>query len=150
MNDIRTVDYLANKFRDAIEKCVFESPPMNRFPLGCCGEASILLSQYFIDCGISAHYQYGEFIRGVGQLSQSHAWIVLNDGIIVDITGDQFKDYIEFDFYNIPVYVGEETKFHKSFRKGPLLPGGFNRFDTQTADRFSKLYKIIVSTVSQE
>ena len=39
----------------------------------------------------------------------------LIEGLIIDITGDQFADY------SIPVYVGYQDKFHKSFSIFDLL-----------------------------
>lgn len=35
--------------------------------------------------------------------------------MIIDITGDQFKDDSTFLNYDIPVYIGEEDDFHKLF-----------------------------------
>ena len=34
----------------------------------------------------------------------------LTNGLIIDITGDQFEDY------DIPVYVGKIDNFHRSFK----------------------------------
>lgn len=45
---------------------------------------------------------------------QSHAWVIV-DGLIADITGDQFKNNDEFLRYDVPVYVGEMDEFHKLF-----------------------------------
>ena len=46
---------------------------------------------------------------------QSHAWLELSDGVIVDITGDQFKYDKVFLNYNVPVYVGKMDAFHALF-----------------------------------
>ena len=40
---------------------------------------------------------------------------MIEDGIIIDITGDQFRNNPVFMNYNKAVYVGAEDDFHKLF-----------------------------------
>ncbi len=61
---------------------------------------------------------------------QSHAWVILNGGLIVDITGDQFKDNEEFLDYDIPVYVGKMDDFHRLFSSKQVEHiGGIDCYD---------------------
>lgn len=147
MNRIDKNYRLAETFRRGIELTTFECFPMNHFPLGCCGEASMLLSQYYIDNGIQAWYQNGNYHTSVEGIIQSHAWIVLEKGIIVDITGDQFKNKFEYGFFDTPVYVGKEKAFHKMFIKEALRPGGYRVYDEATVRRCDALYKLILESI---
>lgn len=118
-----SIDYLtssAKQFRTAIEKayaaCEFEHDYIFReFPNGCCGEASDLLGHHLLLKGIASNYVCGNFYYDNPEIGfQSHAWIEIN-GIIVDITGDQFKYKEEFMCYDIPIFVGRPDNFHKLF-----------------------------------
>ena len=107
---------LATELRAAIEATSFSTPPMDRFPNGCCGDATIFLSEYLMEHGYKATYYCGVPVFEEEERNpQSHAWVVLEDGQIADITGDQFKDNADFLNYDKPVYVGEMDDFHKLF-----------------------------------
>ncbi|MNE82602.1 hypothetical protein D3C80_1793370 [compost metagenome] len=57
---------------------------MRGFPRGCCGVVSELLGDYLnAHFGLAIEYVCGE------QDGASHAWLE-HDGIVIDITGDQF------------------------------------------------------------
>lgn len=45
----------------------------------------------------------------------SHAWLEIDDSVIIDITGDQFKNYPPPLEFNVPIYVGEYIDFFNSF-----------------------------------
>ena len=80
---------LAGAFRSAVETMVQTgNVPMHiqGFPRGCCGIISELMGDYLNTVGI------GEFFYVCGMKDgASHAWLEV-DGLIVDITGDQFAD----------------------------------------------------------
>lgn len=81
-----TVLALAAAFRAAILRADTGRLPLtlHNFPSGACGDASLLLAQFLNDSGLGAAlYVWG--LRG----RYSHAWLEL-DGLIVDITADQF------------------------------------------------------------
>lgn len=65
--------------------------------------------------GYETTYYCGLHPRGEKQNPQSHAWVELGDGLIVDITGDQFYDDEEHLNYNKAVYVGKVDRFHRLF-----------------------------------
>lgn len=57
---------------------------IKNFPVGCCGVASELFGHYLnTQYGLQAEYVWGELDRS------SHAWLEL-DGLVIDITADQF------------------------------------------------------------
>lgn len=103
--DMRNIKIIAGNFRSAILKCDKHTLPatLQNFPKGSCGDASLLLGEYF-------------FIQGLGRFTyktgiwadRSHAWIERN-GIIVDITADQF------DTHPGPVIVTKDTSWHSKF-----------------------------------
>lgn len=111
------IKVLAEKFRAAIE-CAKEHEEKDnlhffqRFPSGCCGDTSDLLAQYLSDNGIKTFQVRGDFYEPE---PQSHAWLSTEDNIVIDITGDQFKYNKIYNYFNIPVYVGHESDFHKMF-----------------------------------
>ncbi|MCS4285754.1 hypothetical protein M2396_004058 [Pseudomonas sp. BIGb0278] len=80
---------LATSFRLAVEIVVETgNVPMHirGFPRGCCGIISELMGDYLNTVGI------GEFFYVCGMKDgASHAWLEV-DGLIVDITADQFPD----------------------------------------------------------
>ncbi|MDZ4300185.1 MAG: hypothetical protein U1C13_00855 [Pseudomonas sp.] len=80
---------LATSFRLAVEIVVQTGDvPMHiqGFPRGCCGIISELMGDYLNTVGL------GEFFYVCGMNDgASHAWLEV-DGLIVDITGDQFSD----------------------------------------------------------
>ena len=71
-----------------------------------------LLGQYLLESGIET-YQ----INGVNKHDSSwhHVWLVTNDGVIIDITGDQFVGKILNEGDVDPVHVGREGIVHKIF-----------------------------------
>jgi hypothetical protein len=79
----------AHRFRAAIVRTVLNLPSFAAFPSGSCGDTSELLGQYFSDSGL------GQWIYRTGfTTSRTHAWVEQN-GILVDITADQFPDWDE-------------------------------------------------------
>lgn len=78
---------------------------MAAFPCGCCTYASDLFQRFLFERGIITLYISGQY--GYGWEAKSHAWLETEDGIVVDITGDQYRNK-ELKFAE-PVYVGEIT-----------------------------------------
>lgn len=111
---------IASNFRTAIEIAKdhgeFKSiVPFSRFPRGCCGDTSDLLAQYLLEHHINSLYVCGNrYFPDPDEGTQSHAWLVVN-GLIIDITGDQFSDRVSYYNYNERVYVGPGDAFHDLF-----------------------------------
>jgi hypothetical protein len=75
------------------------------FPKGACGGASEKLGQIVADT-FNCQVQYVFARRRWGKF-MSHAWITVN-GLIVDITADQFKD-------GPPVFIGPIVAYEKEW-----------------------------------
>lgn len=149
---------LAAQFREAIDRAKNEHEFLNdicfrNFPRGCCGDASDLLAHHLLKCGIQTNYICGNYYYDDEDGFQSHAWLELPDGVIVDITGDQFKYNNVFLNYNVPVYVGEMDAFHALFdvkerdvrRSVPLEELG-----DMCYPRLIRLYDIIIEYIAIE
>lgn len=114
------VEQLASEFRTAIENAKaageFEFDfSFSQFPRACCGDTSDLLGQYLLENKIKSTYVCGNrYFDNPEEGTQSHAWLLV-DGLIVDITGDQFINNSLYYNYSIPVYVGTGDAFHFLF-----------------------------------
>ncbi len=79
------------------------------FPSGACGVTAELLARYFVEAlGIDAMYVGAERDDG-----WTHAWITI-DGVIVDITADQFGQE--------PVIVTENSDWHDQWNQETPRP----------------------------
>jgi hypothetical protein len=128
---------LAAQFRAAIESCPKDLLPIRfaRFPFGSCGDTCLLLSKWLEEKGQSG-FVYVEGIRGKGSNVQSHAWLE-RDGIVVDITGDQFGPD------QPSVYVGPRSPLHNAFRILNEHHSDLERYDSQTALMLSNAYRVL-------
>lgn len=112
---------LAIEFRTAIEVAKNEGEfdldfLFSRFPYGCCGDTADLLGQFFLENGIESYYICGNrYFDNFEEGAQSHAWLLVN-GLIVDITGDQFNNKDSFYNYDKKVFVGTGDEFHDLFQ----------------------------------
>lgn len=93
---------LVSRFRVAVEQVVAaKGAPsyIQGFPRGCCGIVSELMGDYLNTLSIGDfHYVCS------AKYGASHAWLEL-DGLIIDITGDQFPG-------RAPVYVGKPDAWY--------------------------------------
>ncbi len=96
---------IAMSCRNAIETCqprltyiVFKE-----FPHGACGDTCDLLGRYLGDHGLP-EWEYVSARRG----TRTHAWLE-KDGVIVDITADQFDDI------DTPVMVTRDNTWQRQF-----------------------------------
>jgi hypothetical protein len=109
---------------DYISKIFF-----NNFPNGSCGPSADILAQYLSSKGIKdIEYVYGE------NNSKSHGWLEI-EGLIIDITGDQFDDGVE------GVYISTNRDFHDKFSplKRNINPGVFGVL----CDSYNKFKKLM-------
>ena len=111
---------LVTEFRKAVEcaqneGALKENQILRRFPKGCCGIISSLLAKYLFENGINSYEVSGTFRSENPEETQSHAWLMLEDNTIVDITGDQFKYNQIFLYYSEKVYVGAMNEFYELF-----------------------------------
>lgn len=111
MYDLDKIYRFAFRLRTAIE-----SVPKNRlpitfssFPRGSCGDVSLILGAYLVDNGFT------EFVYVTGERGEhdagtwsSHTWLEA-DGLVADITADQFRDAPS------KVVVAVPSLWHQSF-----------------------------------
>jgi hypothetical protein len=128
---------LATEFRAAIEATSRSSLPeaMENFPRGSCGDATLLLAKYLEEngCG-SFDYVLGE------KEERSHAWLQ-KDGIVVDITCDQFPDM------QSAVFVKSPTRWHASFNGEVKHVANFETYDERTKSMLHWAYENILTTI---
>lgn len=111
---------LVTRFRNAIEMAKNNGEfnddfSFYKFPRGCCGDTSDLLAQFLLEHGIKTYYVFGTFRPGSFEDIQTHAWILTENQIIIDITGDQFSADSNYFNYDKSVYIGETDNFHALF-----------------------------------
>lgn len=117
------VRFLANEFRKAIERALETDrlfcTVIASFPSGCCGYTSDLLQRYLTEKGIATRYVSGTYRDSSTNDSQSHAWLELTDGTVVDITGDQFRNKPRPLQNDSTVYCGKPNDFYNLFELEP-------------------------------
>ena len=118
---MRELDEIVNDFRKAIKLAkdngeFRDDSRFKYFPKGCCDDTSYLLSEYLKRKGYKCCVVTGNHYDGDPENNCSHTWILLKEDTVIDITGDQFK-YDPVFYFNIPVYIGDETEFHKKFNE---------------------------------
>ncbi|MGE5436799.1 MAG: hypothetical protein ACM3O3_06190 [Syntrophothermus sp.] len=129
-------------FRNAIEKCDKELLPINfaNFPKGSCGDASLLLGVFLDVMGLGKFKQISgtKFIKT--ELDRewiSHAWLQNSEGLIIDITADQFEDI------HPKVIVTYISDWHNNFKKENEQPCSFDEYDSHTFEILKNVYKEI-------
>ena len=130
---------LATKFRAALSACNKNSLfiTLRNFPNGSCGDASYLLARYFVQKGC------GQFDYVLGQRKidlHSHAWLE-QDGIIVDITADQFKDP------NAEVLVTSDRSWHQQFEEDDRHVADFERYNEHIVLNLRASYNQILKQI---
>lgn len=152
------IEYLACKFRKAIEVAKSEGKftydqMFRNFPQGCCGITSELLSKFLLDNGIKAELTYvcGIYYNDLLE-SPSHAWLLANNNIVIDITGDQFKHYPAPVKFNKSIYVGFSNEFYELFeiREREICNNYYPLDDTYVRNHLSRkqLYELILECIN--
>lgn len=134
---------IVRQFRHAIKQSRVRQmdPCFLRFPTGSCGDASELLARYLVEKGfLEVHVVNGERFLREKETYESHSWVEV-DGVIVDITADQFGDMAE------SVVVTTDRIWHSQFSVTWRHPGGYKWTDSYTRGRLDKLYEEIVSHI---
>lgn len=102
---IKGLAKFATAFREALVQCnpaAYRSLSFRGFPSGSCGDTSLLLIEAFIEREVDAKHAVGYYRRS------SHAWVMV-EGIIIDLTADQFDDIQK------PVIVTRHSLWHNRF-----------------------------------
>lgn len=102
----------ATRFRRAIEATRPHPTSFGSFPTGACGAVCELLGDYLRDSGLG-DWLYVMGLRATDN-GGTHAWLE-RDGILIDITGDQFPGVVEKVLVRVaPAFAGEHLGFEKS------------------------------------
>lgn len=151
-NSVSKIKRYATNFRKAKDMALDNDEFINiqtfrNFPNDCCDLTCDLLAQYLSEHGIQT-YQ----INGVCKMDEQwhHVWLVAEDGIVIDITSDQFINRLVSENEVNPVHVGSENIIHKLFcvnRTSEINtiftdPNQFTDFDGQPNIRQKKLIKV--------
>ena len=104
---------------------------MHRFPVGCCDDSCDLLGFYLWEkYKIHTNERSGYYDVEMS----NHVWLITDDKIIIDITGDQFGDKWE------SVYVGLEIGNYEKFTRVVTQ----KNFDIRELPRLWNDYNIIL------
>lgn len=146
---------LVQNFRDAIDEAKANGEfnddiSFHKFPCGCCGDASDLLAEFLLKNDIETYYVCGTYRDGSFDEMQSHAWLKTEDGMIIDITGDQFRYDPNFMNYSKPVYIGEIDAFHRLFEvenRDVKKNYGLKPSENRCQQRLYELYNTIMKHI---
>ena len=128
---------LATRFRRAIDRSDRDQLGIafKDFPAGSCGDTVIMLKSYLSTCGIKP------LVRVCGQRREkSHAWLE-SDGLIIDITADQFEDCGD------SVIVTRESDWHDTFKHDFESEENIRRYDPDTDNRLSRAYEEVLKHI---
>ena len=141
---------IANRFRCAIlsakDNREFDfKDRMQNFPYGCCDDTADLFAHYlYHEFGIPSLRVDGKYYSDNPEDSCGHSWQIV-DGLVIDLTGSQFKHNSVFHNYDKDVYVGEEDDFYRMFeiRRCDRFKG-IECLGIDSHARMYKLYEIIM------
>jgi hypothetical protein len=106
---VRSLRQHATRFRQAVERSKFteKTPNLQRFPAGCCDHVSLMLGIYLLRI-----LELGEFtmVRAERSVGSRHCWLE-KDGILIDLTADQFDE-------GLPgIIVNTKSPWHDSLKR---------------------------------
>ncbi|EGR2288619.1 hypothetical protein D0815_24525 [Vibrio parahaemolyticus] len=101
------------------------------FSSASCGSSADILAEYLLSKGVqNIEYVYGERDGG------SHGWLEI-EGLIIDITGDQFEDGVE------GIFISTNRDFHDQF--SPLERNDKPGVNGVLRDPYNK-FKVLMET----
>jgi len=139
MNDTE-LRAIATRFRSALEIVgpASGAPGLRNFPKESCADTVLLLGAHLLDRGFGAFDGVGgEFGAPDSGECHSHAWLEC-DGVIVDITADQFPDVSQ------AVIVTRDDRWHRLFRISNRGIADFRRYGPDTAAQLGPIYDRIL------
>lgn len=150
---IGEIEQLAQRFRraidDAFEWGVFgDEYPFSKFPHDCCDDVCDLFGELLLKNNVCFTKVFGFYRYNNWDKQYPHVWLQLNNGTVIDLTADQYKDNPIMLNYNNPCYVGKPNRLHKLFPKDELEYRPFAGIDyyndEKTRKRLRRLYKNIM------
>lgn len=145
---------IAQSFRDAIDEAKTNREPyifFSKFPTGQCGYTTELLAKYLSTKGYThmlyetGSYHWEDFEQNPDHEPNQHTWLIV-EGLVVDITGDQYKYYDEPIKNDVPVYVGPKTPYYELFDvhpNGRYETSGYSPDDPKGKD-LDNWYRVIM------
>lgn len=114
---------------------------MSNFPGGCCDDSCDLLAYYLYSVyDIRTKQGNGRYYDNDPNNTTNHAWLVMDDSTIIDITVDQFEF---FSKYAEGIYVGNEKSFYKHLKDKRID----ENYDIMQDVRLWNDYQIIMSSI---
>lgn len=159
--NICEIERLAYLFRQGADRAKtrgdFDEQPFNDFPNACCGDVPELVAQFLLDYDntLKCRYVYGQYNYDDFDHKYGHAWLEVNDSIIVDIAADQrqFRDAEIFPVdATVPCYVGKKNAFYSLFEEAPRQSYRFydlRQHPPVAYNRMKKLFDIITSCINE-
>lgn len=133
---LATIEQIALRMRRAIEAVPREHLPlpMSSFPAGACGDATLLLGAYLVDCGYF-DFLYVSADRGSHEDNSwtSHAWLA-RERLVIDITADQFPDAPS------AVIVADPSIWHEQFEIESKMSSDFRTWSGKGIDHLRVMY----------
>jgi hypothetical protein len=131
----------AARFRTALEIVgpASGAPGLRNFPKDSCADTVLLLGAHLLDGGFGAFDGVGGEFGEPGSLEcYSHAWLEC-DGVIVDITADQFPDVSQ------AVIVTRDDRWHRLFHTSNRGVADFRRYGPDTIAQLGIIYDRILA-----
>lgn len=142
LDESRLVE-LVGSFRAAILRTEKSKLPisLSEFPVGSCGDASLLLARFLQEHG------FGKASYVCGHLGPySHAWLEL-DGLLIDITADQFARDPEKELWSGRpgdlrggVMVTRDRGWHSKFEEQFRNPADLGLYDASSRAELEQYY----------
>ena len=146
---IQDIYNIAASFRSAIIEAKYNQKfshkdRMSNFPGGCCDDSCDLLAYYLYTVyKIRTKQCVGKYYDDNPYNTTGHAWLIMDDDTIIDITGDQFK---YFAGYAEEVYVGKENLFYKRLED----IRSYDNYDITQDNRLWDDYQIILDYMKKQ
>lgn len=150
---------IAQSFRNAIDAAKLNKEPLEffrKFPAGQCGYATEMLAKYLSSQGYtqmiyeSGVYYWEDFELNKDHEPNQHTWLLV-EGLVIDITGDQFKYYDEPLKNDVPVYVGPKTPYFELFDIHPCgryITSGYNP-NSPKGEELDAWYRVTLSYLAE-
>ena len=114
---------------------------MSNFPGGCCDDSCDLLAYHlYTEYDIHTKQGNGIYRDNNPNNTTNHAWLVMNEDTIIDITVDQF-DFLSK--YAEGVYAGKENSFYKHLEGNRI----HENYDIMQNVRLWNDYQIIMNSI---
>ena len=138
--------YIAVAYREAILKAKYNRKfnrrdRMSNFPGGCCDDSCDLLAHYlYTTYSIRTKQGNGIYCDNDANNTTNHAWLVMADNTIIDVTADQFDS---FSRIAKGVYIGKENYSYKHLEHRRI----YENYDITQDTRLWNDYQIIMSYI---